>query len=66
MNGKALNIARIKAGLKQWQMAQRLGISQQRLWEFENNARTQPPELLEQILQILHDCGVEVPEHELF
>ena len=51
--GLELKIARIRAGLKQYQLAAKLGIAPTQLCEIENGRREVSPELLERILGMI-------------
>lgn len=53
MKGMELKIARIRAGLKQYELAQLVGISQNRLSLIELDRRQPSPELLERIREAL-------------
>lgn len=48
-----LKIARIKAGLKQYELAARVGIGPTKLSEIETGRREVSPELLERILGVI-------------
>jgi len=52
-NGLDIKIARIKAGIRQYDLAARLGIHPSRLSEIESGRRKPSPETLEQLVQIL-------------
>jgi transcriptional regulator with XRE-family HTH domain len=62
MNGTDLKIARIKAGLKQYEFAQLLGIPQARVSEYENDHREPSPEILQKILTIFNEKGITLPQ----
>lgn len=53
MKGIELKIARIRAGLKQYELANMVGISQNRLSMIELERRQASPELLERIREAL-------------
>lgn len=53
--GLELKFARLKAGLKQYEVANRLGIDPARLSEIEAGRRQLSPELAKQIDQILRE-----------
>lgn len=53
--GVELKIARIKAGLKQYELAAILKIGATKLSEMESGRRAIPPEVLEKIRQILNE-----------
>jgi len=60
--GVELKIARIRAGLRQYEVAARVGILANRLSEIEAGRRRPSPELLERILQVIkgnHDGQTE-------
>lgn len=60
--GMEIKIARIRAGLRQYEMAARVGILANRLSEIEAGRRRPSPELLERILQVIrgnHDGQTE-------
>lgn len=61
MNGLDLKVARLKANLKQYEMANLVGIPQTRIWEFETNRRVPAPEILQRIRRILADRGITLP-----
>lgn len=48
-----LKIARIKVGLKQYELAARVGIGPTKLCEIESGRREVSPELLERILEVI-------------
>lgn len=52
-NGIELKIARIRMGLKQYELAAKIGIAQTQLCEIEAGRRKPSPELLERILQVV-------------
>ena len=51
--GLELKIARLRAGLKQYELAARVGIAPTQLCEIETGRREVPPELLERILRVI-------------
>ena len=55
MKGLELKIARIRANLKQWQLASKVGISQNRLSQFELGRQPIPPELAVKIERLLSE-----------
>jgi transcriptional regulator with XRE-family HTH domain len=55
MEGLELKIARIRANLKQWEFASKVGISQNRLSQFELGRKPIPPEFAIQIKRILNE-----------
>lgn len=57
MQGIEIKVARILAGLKQYEVAARLGISQNQLSQIELGRREPSPELLERILQVIKGDG---------
>lgn len=52
-----LKIARIKAGLKQYEVAAKVGIGATQLCEIEKGRRELSPELLRRILQVIKGNG---------
>jgi len=60
--GVEIKIARIRAGLRQYEVAMSVGILPNRLSEIEAGRRPPSPELLERILQVIkgsHDGQTE-------
>ncbi len=53
--GLELKIARLRAGLKQYQMAARLGISSTQLCEIEMGRKTPSPELANEMARIINE-----------
>ena len=53
MNGTEIKIARIRAGLKQYELAQRAGVREVELSLIENNRRQPSPEKLARIIGAL-------------
>jgi len=51
--GVEIKVARIRAGLRQYEVATRVGILASRLSEIEAGRRRPSPELLERILQVI-------------
>ena len=51
--GLELKIARLRAGLKQYQLASKVGIAPTQLCEIETGRREVSPELLERILGVI-------------
>ena len=52
-NGLGLKIARLQAGLKQYELAARVGIAPTQLCEIEIGRREASPDLLERILKVI-------------
>ncbi len=52
-NGLQLKIARLRAGLKQYELAAKVGISPTQLCEIETGRREVPPDLLDRILEVI-------------
>ena len=57
VNGLDITIMRLKAGIRQYDLAARLGIPPNRLSEIENGRRTPSPELLGQLVRILEQAN---------
>ena len=55
INGLDIKIARLKAGLGQYDLAARLGIPPSRLSEIESGRRKPAPEIVEQLFKILDE-----------
>lgn len=55
MDSLELKLKRIKRGLRQYQVAAKVGIAPCRLSEIEAGRRKPSPELLERILEIIED-----------
>lgn len=53
MEGIQLKILRIEAGLRQYEVAARVGVPATKLCEIEGGRRRPSPELLERILQVI-------------
>jgi transcriptional regulator with XRE-family HTH domain len=47
--GLRIKIARLRVGLKQWELAQRIGMSGTELSRIESGAKTARPEILERL-----------------
>jgi transcriptional regulator with XRE-family HTH domain len=58
-SGLELKIARLKAGLKQYELAAKLGISTTQLCEIETARRQPSPELAEKIKRVLQELQAE-------
>ena len=56
VKGLDLKIMRLKAGLRQYDVAARLGIPPNRLSEMESGRREPSPELLERLVEILNQA----------
>lgn len=52
-NGLGLKIARLRTGLKQYELAAKIGIASTQLCEIETGRREVPPDLLERILEVI-------------
>lgn len=63
MVGVDIKIARIRAGLKQYQVAAQVGVPQTILSAFENGRRAISPDLFRRILQAV-DKGAPFPESQ--
>lgn len=61
VGGLQLKFARLKAGLKQYELASKLGIDPARLSEIEAGRRQLSPELAKQIDQILREQAKNAP-----
>ncbi len=55
VKGLDIKIARLKAGLHQYDLAARLGIAPSRLSEIESGRRKAAPEIVEQLFKILDE-----------
>jgi transcriptional regulator with XRE-family HTH domain len=53
VKGIDLKIARLKAGLRQYELAAQLGIPQSRLSEIESGRRYATPEIIQELFKIL-------------
>lgn len=62
--GLDIKIMRLKAGLRQYDVAARLGIHPSQLSEIESGRRKPSPELLKQLDQILSKSKSGEPEDE--
>ena len=51
--GLDLKIARLRAGLRQYEVAARVGVTATKLCEIEGGRRSPSPELLERILAVI-------------
>ena len=56
VKGLELKIIRLRVGIRQYDLAARLGILPNRLSEIESGRREPSPELLTQLLQILNQA----------
>ena len=65
-NGFDLKVARLKAGIRQYDLAARLGISPTQLCEIELGRRPLTPEIAEQIKQTIDSgsCVLQQREEE--
>ena len=52
--GLELKIARLRAGLKQYELAAKVGIAPTQLCEIETGRRELPPDLLQRILRVIN------------
>ncbi|MFC1943294.1 helix-turn-helix domain-containing protein [Chloroflexota bacterium] len=52
-NGLGLKIARLQAGLKQYELAAKVGIAPTQLCEIETGRREVSPDLLDRILKVI-------------
>ena len=59
MDGIEIKIARIRAGIKQYELAAKLGINQTKLSEIENGRCETSPELVGKILEIIEGNGID-------
>lgn len=57
VNGLDIRIMRLKAGLRQYAVAARVGIAPNRLSEIESGRREPSPELLQRILRAIKGNG---------
>ena len=55
MEGLKVKIARIRAGIRQYELAARLGITQSKLSEIETGRREASPELIARILEAIEE-----------
>jgi transcriptional regulator with XRE-family HTH domain len=53
ISGLELKIVRLRAGLKQYELAAKVGIAPTQLCEIETGRREPAPELLERILRVI-------------
>lgn len=58
-SGLELKIARLRASLKQYELAAKLGISTTQLCEIETRRRQPSPELAEKIRRVLQELQAE-------
>jgi transcriptional regulator with XRE-family HTH domain len=56
MNGIEIKVARIRAGLHQYEVAARVGICPSKLSEIESRRRQPNPELLNHILAVIREA----------
>lgn len=65
LSGIELKIARLKVGIKQFELAARLGIGPSQLSQIETGRQKPSPELAKQIEEILQEEQVKsgVPQH---
>lgn len=56
VKGLDIKIARLKAGMRQYDLAARLGIPPSRLSEIESGRRNPAPEIVQQLFKILDEC----------
>ena len=63
--GVEIKIARIRAGLRQYEVATRAGILPNRLSEIEAGRRRPSPELLERILRVIKGGSNDQAEKEI-
>lgn len=59
VKGLDIKIMRLKAGLRQYDVAARVGIPPNRLSEIESGRRQPPPEILQRILDIIGGGNVD-------
>lgn len=52
--GLEVKIARLRAGLKQYELAAKVGIAPTQLCEIETGRRELPPDLLQRILRVIN------------
>lgn len=55
VKGLDIKIARLKAGMRQYDLAARLGIPPSRLSEIESGRRKPAPKMVEQLFKILNE-----------
>ena len=63
--GVEIKIARIRAGLRQYEVATRVGILPNRLSEIEAGTRRPSPELLDHILRVIKGDSNDQAEKEI-
>jgi transcriptional regulator with XRE-family HTH domain len=56
MDGLEIKIARLRAGLKQYELAAKVGITQTKLSEIECGRLQPSPELLQRVLQVIEEA----------
>ena len=59
-SGLEIKIGRLKARLKQYELAARLGISTTKLCEIETGRRQPSPELVQQIERVLRELHADM------
>lgn len=64
VNGLDIKIKRLRAGVRQYDVAAQLGIPPSRLSEIESGRRTPSPQLLHRLLQILNQGERGEPKGE--
>ena len=60
VKGIELKIMRMRAGIRQYELAARLGIHPSQLSEIESGRRQPSPELLEHLMHILNEGKADV------
>ena len=58
VNGLHIKIARLKAGLRQYDLAAKVGIHPSQLSEIELGRRKPSPEVVERLLQIITEVAI--------
>lgn len=58
-NGLEIKITRLRSGLKQYELAAKLGINQARLSEIETGRREASPDLVGKILEIIEGNSID-------
>lgn len=56
MDGLELRIARLRGGLRQYELAARVGVTQSKLSQIECGRLRATPQLLERILQVIEEA----------
>lgn len=56
VKGLDIKIARLKVGMRQYDLAARLGISPSRLSEIESGRRKLAPKMVKRLFKILDEC----------